>query len=454
MEQEKKYFAFISYKREDEKWARWLRNSLERYRIPRAFIKDNPSFPTSLRPIFTDVNDLVAGNLSEMLSDALNNSRYLIVICSPRAAKSPWVNEEVETFIAQGRIENIIPFIVDGTPFSENPDEVCFPPALLRLPIEQPLSISIKESGKEAALIKLVARMIEVNYDLLWSRYNRQRLASPFKFISVPFVFLAKLFSNSDETAIEEYIPQKDNTDIFISYRRVDGRDVARTIEQALLGSDYKNVFFDYTSIQDGNFNLKILDAIYSCKDFILVLSPLSMKRCSKKGDWVAREIRTALKYKSHIIPVVIENSKGTTVWSWPRNFPKDMAEIKNIEQLPFQMGTYFPAAMKNLINRLNTSKNSSQISLTGNIEKENHVFLKIKCPVPCNIFVDDELRVEHLAKNTLEKIPLKKGEYLIRIDSIDNVAIYKERKLVIKEDKLLSSDDFIINDNCETKEH
>lgn len=169
------------------------------------------------------------------------------------------------------------------------------------------------------------------------------------------------------------------------------------------------------------------------------------MKRCSKKGDWVAREIRTALKYKSHIIPVVIEDSKGSTVWSWPRNLPKDMEELKNIEQLPFQMGTYFPDAMRNLINRLNSSKKSAEISTIENLEIPDLVFLKVKCPVQCKIYVDDELHIDTLAKDKLKKIPLKKGEYLIRIDTIDNKVIYKERKLILREDKLLSNDDFAL---------
>ena len=446
MEQEKEYFAFISYKREDENWAKWLRNRLEHYKIPKSFLKYNKKFPRSLRPIFTDVNDLVAGNLSEMLYDSLINSKYLIVICSPRAAQSAWVNKEVETFIEQGRHEKIIPFIVEGMPFSKNPNEECFPPALRNLPYEQePLGVSVQELGRDGALIRVIARMLELNYDLLWSKYNKERLLSPIRFLSIPFSFFAKLFNKSVETAIEEYLPQKDNTDIFISYRRIDGRDVARTIEQALKFANYKNVFFDYTSIQDGNFNLKILDAIYSCKDFILVLSPMAMKRCSKKGDWVAREIRTALKYKSHIIPVVIEDSKGSTVWSWPRNLPKDLEELKNIEQLPFQMGTYFPDAMRNLINRLNSSKKSAEISTIENLEIPDLVFLKVKCPVQCKIYVDDELHIDTLAKDKLKKIPLKKGEYLIRIDTIDNKVIYKERKLILREDKLLSNDDFAL---------
>ena len=442
MEQE--YVAFISYKREDQKWAIWLRNQLEHYKIPTNAIKGIPNVNSSLRPVFVDVNDLVAGNLSEMINESLVKSKYLIVICSPKAAQSPWVNKEVETFIDLGRTEFIVPFVVDGLSFSNKEEEICFPPALRYLPMElESISINVKELGREASVVKIASRMLGINYDLLWNYHNKRKWLSPLRFLSIPVKMIVNMFAAPNETKIEEYTPHNDNTDIFISYRRVDGRDVARTIEQALLGAHYKNVFFDYTSIQDGKFNLKILDAIFSCKDFILVLSPMSMKKCSKKGDWVAREIRTALKYKSHIIPVVIENSKGNTIWNWPKNFPKDMDEIKDLEQLPFQMGTYFPDAMRNLINRLNTSQKLEDKIIVK--EDKEVVNLKVKCPVFCDIYIDDDLFVDNVEKNKLIKIPLKKGEYLIRIENDTHEVIYKEKKLILKEDKLLSDDDFDI---------
>ena len=121
------------------------------------------------------------------------------------------------------------------------------------------------------------------------------------------------------------------------------------------------------------------------------------------------------------------------------------MEELKNIEQLPFQMGTYFPDAMRNLINRLNSSKKSAEISTIENLEIPDLVFLKVKCPVQCKIYIDDELHIDNLAKDKFKKIPLKKGEYLIRIDTIDNKVIYKERQLILREDKLLSNDDFAL---------
>ena len=115
-----RYLAFISYKREDEEWAKWLQHKLEHYKLPTSVRKANPSLPDRIRPVFKDTTDLSGGVLEKAIQDALDSSKYLIVICSPRAAQSPWVCKEVQEFIDSGREEYIIPFIVDGEPHSKD----------------------------------------------------------------------------------------------------------------------------------------------------------------------------------------------------------------------------------------------------------------------------------------------------------------------------------------------
>lgn len=176
MEQTKKYFAFISYKREDERWAKWLQHKLEHYHLPTNVRKENPALPQSIRPVFKDTSELAAGVLADEINEALDNSKYLIVICSPRAAQSKWVGKEVQAFIDMGRSDKIIPFIIGGKPFSENPEEECFPSALLNLPKEQELlGVNINEMGRDAAVVKVVARMFGLKFDTLWQRYEREQ---------------------------------------------------------------------------------------------------------------------------------------------------------------------------------------------------------------------------------------------------------------------------------------
>lgn len=176
MNQNKEYFAFISYQRKDEKWAKWLHHKLEHYRIPVKVRKENPKYPQTIRPIFKDTSELASGVLPDEIHKALEKSKYLIVICSPNSAKSIWVNYEVQTFIDMKKTEKIIPFIIDGIPFSKNKEKECFPPSLRKLPKEKELlGISINGMGREAAAVKVVATMFGLMFDSLWQRYEKEK---------------------------------------------------------------------------------------------------------------------------------------------------------------------------------------------------------------------------------------------------------------------------------------
>ena len=169
----KGYFAFISYKREDAKWADWLQHELEHYRLP-SNLNGREDLPKSIRPVFKDTSELNPTCLPRQIQEALADSRYLIVICSPRSAKSEWVNKEVETFVGMGKTDCIIPFIIEGKPHSEEPATECYPQALRDLPAnEEILGANINEYDRSAALVKVVAQMLGLKFDTLWQRYAR-----------------------------------------------------------------------------------------------------------------------------------------------------------------------------------------------------------------------------------------------------------------------------------------
>ena len=97
-----KYYAFISYKREDEEWAKWLQHKLEHYKLPSS-LNGKEKLPKEIRPIFRDKSELAAGVLAKEIRKALDDSKYLIVICSSNSAKSDWVNLEIQAFIEANR---------------------------------------------------------------------------------------------------------------------------------------------------------------------------------------------------------------------------------------------------------------------------------------------------------------------------------------------------------------
>lgn len=176
---QKKYtnIAFISYKREDEAWAKWLQKKLQYYKLPVDICKKHPKleFSECPRHVFKDTTDLSGGVLAKAINAGLDSSKFLIVICSPRAAKSEWVCKEVQKFIDSGREEYIIPFIIEGEPHAKIKENECFPSTLKSLAGERELlGININENGREAAAVKVAAQMFGLSFDSLWQRFKRE----------------------------------------------------------------------------------------------------------------------------------------------------------------------------------------------------------------------------------------------------------------------------------------
>lgn len=170
------YFAFISYTGVDRKWASWLHKRLESYKIPTGLGGDNEQLPKSLRPVFWYKKDLSGTVLSKALCQELDDSRFLVVVCSPEASRSEWVNDEVSRFIETGRADKIIPFVVNGEPHAARAEDECLPPALRALPREMELrAICVADQGKRHALVDVIATMLGLRFDALWQRYRRQR---------------------------------------------------------------------------------------------------------------------------------------------------------------------------------------------------------------------------------------------------------------------------------------
>ena len=172
--QEFSYFAFISYSRRDEHWAKWLQKKLEHYRLPTVLRKEAHTLPKKIHPIFRDKTDLTTGQLQTALHRELDASKKLIVICSPHSARSEWVSKEVRRFIELGRAGDIIPFIVEGIPNSGGATE-CFPPSLLLPEEEQLLGVSVPELGKGDSFLRVVAGLLGIKFDQLKRRHEQRK---------------------------------------------------------------------------------------------------------------------------------------------------------------------------------------------------------------------------------------------------------------------------------------
>ncbi len=228
-ENEFTYWAFLSYgqldnceQRPDAQgvcrlcWGDWLHNALKAFPIPAEFAGQINAraeiIPERIDRIFQDREEQPeSASLSESVRQALEQSKCLIVVCSPRSAKSRHVNEAVRYFKQLGRGNRILPFVVAGEPHASDgnqpglsPDDECFVPAL-RHPVKpdgildttrrerrsifadarqgndkREILAQDHQNGEielETAKIQLIAGLLGVGFNGLWGHELKRRFA-------------------------------------------------------------------------------------------------------------------------------------------------------------------------------------------------------------------------------------------------------------------------------------
>lgn len=216
-----KYDAFISYRHvsPDKEIAEKLQKKLENYTPPKAF-RDVKKYGRC--HIFRDETELpTSSDLSNDIKAALEESRFLIVICSKTTKDSRWCLEEIEHFkeLHNGSNANIITLVADG-----NPDEV-FPASLCSelIPvideygnttykehIIEPLAANVTGKTKKEALKKLNTEFLRVaapifgcGYDNLYNREHKKKIRRMFSTSSV-IIALLLLFGIYNSTMLWE----------------------------------------------------------------------------------------------------------------------------------------------------------------------------------------------------------------------------------------------------------
>lgn len=172
-----KYFAFISYTRADKDIAFWLHNKLEKYPYPQGMVSEEnrPLHDKFVRKIFIDMKDLPVTyhEFTEDIKRSLEESRYLIVVCSKNAVKSEFVQKEINYFLNthQYRAELILPVFVDQI-------DGCLPHALSQIDVLKrncPIYNTKLDAKSEANLYcfyHVVSFLLKVDFTLLYNRYE------------------------------------------------------------------------------------------------------------------------------------------------------------------------------------------------------------------------------------------------------------------------------------------
>ena len=186
-----RYRAFVSYSHRDSALTAKLHRRLESYTVPRTLRgtrADGSVIASRLGAIFRDRDELASsGSLSRSIEEALDASAALIVVCSPAAVASQFVDAEIAYFRRQHPDRPVFAFVVDGDPGADarkDPQHAAFPLNLLRKDVDEPASAFGEPiaadardvgDGFSAAFLKLVAGLLDVRYDQLRQREVRRR---------------------------------------------------------------------------------------------------------------------------------------------------------------------------------------------------------------------------------------------------------------------------------------
>lgn len=172
------YYAFISYSRKDKGVANWLHTKLEKYPYPKKLVKPEnaPADKRLVRPIFIDVEDLAMSErkFSDDIKGALENSKYLILLCSKNSAQSTYVDKEVKYFLKThgNDYAKIVPLFIDCVDES-------IPPSILDTSVMErhfPIydsSLSPKSEANKYCFYQIASYLLGVEFSVLYNRYEK-----------------------------------------------------------------------------------------------------------------------------------------------------------------------------------------------------------------------------------------------------------------------------------------
>lgn len=304
-----KYDAFISYRHSDlDKYnAMTIQRKLENFKLPKSMYGKTANGKNRIERVFRDQDELpLASNLSDPIEDALENSEFLIVICTPRLPESKWCAKEIDTFIKLHGREHVLAVLAEGEPEESFPEALRYTTKIVsddqgnsheeRVEIE-PLAADTRGSSKKEinkkiddAILRIAAPIFGLNYDDLKQRHKEQRtkklltiagsIASAFFIFAMVCMFLAIRINSQKNTIAEQYDEieaknieiEANNREITAKNEEITARNEEITAKNEEISRQYREEQLKYAeSMADVSKELlsngRRMDAVYAVRN-------------------------------------------------------------------------------------------------------------------------------------------------------------------------------------------
>ena len=176
--QQHEYAAFISYRHlpKDQEVAKQVQHAIETFRLPRG-INAPGHTDGHLGKCFRDEDELSASHsLPARILDALAKSSSLVVICSPEAHDSVWVNREIAAFIEMHGRERIFAVLAYGSSAESIPPLLrteTAVPGSAEATAANPLAADLRPTTakkKRDEMLRIIAAVADCSFDDLRQR--------------------------------------------------------------------------------------------------------------------------------------------------------------------------------------------------------------------------------------------------------------------------------------------
>ena len=229
----------------------------------------------------------------------------VVLVLTQDAYGSILINEAIRR--AGERKLPIIPVIIDEL---YEPSNYCWPIKINVPPFQH---IYLTEDYWETGLRILAGRIKSCGNTFTPNRTQQEN----------PFV------SRAPNSGIDRALEK--SYDIFISYRRADGSELAQVLHQALQERGYK-VFLDVRDLPTGDFDESLGIVIKSAPDFIPILTHSALFPREVEKDWFLEEISLALSSNRNICPI----KPGAVDWAKYKGLPAPLERLRQHQTITY----------------------------------------------------------------------------------------------------------------------
>ena len=335
-ETEMRYDAFISYRHcePDKDVAVAIQKKLENYRLPSEVASKLGK--KQLTRVFRDESEFaVSADLSEAIMEALKQSEYLIVICTPRLKDSEWCRNEIETFLKLRDRKHILLVLAEGEPEEVFPDILLYEEVtrtdmsgheVLIREEREPLAADCRGETKkerkhnmELSVIRLVASILGIGFDDLVQRHRRQRilrrnLITLAVFLVVAFIAAQALFfihriSEQNRIISDKYADSMASTSerLLADGRRMDAIYAARSVLPDKKNGNINTNAFKALVDAEGLFESPLK---FSCSNILTIPSSIFTVEVSADAS-----LAGLLGYNSY--RYIVDTATGEVIYSY-----------------------------------------------------------------------------------------------------------------------------------------